>query len=80
MCDNPNVAAKRPSQNSPRPAIRELSADEAAFLAAAVDDGLRIQPRFRPEPLLARTGRGFMASAGVSEIAAAKQPRRSSRK
>jgi hypothetical protein len=49
-----------------------LSSAESAFLAAAVEDGIRIQSRFRPEPMLARTGRGFMASAGVAEIAEAK--------
>jgi hypothetical protein len=46
-----------------------LSAAESAFLSAAVEEGIRIQPRFLPEPLLARTGRGHMAPAGVAEIA-----------
>jgi hypothetical protein len=56
-----------------------LSPEEAAFLQSAVEEGTRIQPRFRPEPLLAKTGRGYMASAGVDEIAAVKR-RRASRK
>jgi len=51
-----------------------FSPAEAAFLASAVEEGIRIQPRFRPEALLARTGRGFMASAGIAELAAAKRP------
>jgi hypothetical protein len=38
-----------------------------------VADGIQIQPRFRPEPMLALTGRGFMKSTGASEIAAAKK-------
>jgi hypothetical protein len=50
-----------------------FSLPESAFLAAAVKDGIRIQRRFRPEPLLARTGRGFMAPSGVTEIAKAKK-------
>jgi hypothetical protein len=53
-----------------------FSTAESAFLTAAVADGIRIQPRFRPEPLLARTGRGFMASTGVTEIARAKRTRK----
>lgn len=58
-----------PHQHQPN-----FSAAESAFLAAAVEDGIRILPRFRPEPLLARTGRGFMAPSGIEEIAARRQP------
>lgn len=72
----PSSRAKT-ARNSPRPIF---TADESAFLAATVEDGIRIQPRFRPEPLLVRTGRGFMESTGISEIAAAKQQSRASRK
>ena len=36
-------------------------------------EGLKIQPRFVAEPLFAKTGKGFMRSAGVEEIAAAKR-------
>ena len=66
------MKAKRPLSVSKSPTPR-FSLAESSFLAAAVNDGIRIQPRFRPEPLLARTGRGFMASSGVAEIAAVKQ-------
>ncbi len=68
------------ARKTPAPSQPKFTAAESVFLAAAVDDGLRIQACFRPEPLLARTGRGFMESTGVSEIAAAKQNRRASRK
>ena len=74
------MTAKR---RNPKPVLspaQKFTAEEASFLAAAVEDGLEIQPRFRPEPLLAKTGRGFMASGGVSEIAAAKNKTRASRK
>ncbi len=65
--------SSRSISKSPAP---DFSAAESSFLAAALEDGIRIQPRFRPEPLLARTGRGFMASSGVAEIAAVKQSAR----
>ncbi|HEX3797982.1 MAG TPA: hypothetical protein VH413_04710 [Verrucomicrobiae bacterium] len=31
-------------------------------------DALRIQDRFVPEPLFARTGRGYLKSQGVSTV------------
>jgi hypothetical protein len=49
-----------------------FSADAAAFISAAVADGLAIQHRFKAEPVYARTGVGYMAPTGVAEIAAAK--------
>ena len=39
---------------------------------AVVADGLRIQPRFKPEPIFAKTGVGLMCSVGVSELEADK--------
>ena len=36
-------------------------------------EGLAIQDRFAAEPVYARTGRGYLKSAGVSEIKAAKE-------
>lgn len=36
-------------------------------------EGLRIQHRFRPEPIYKTTGKGYMAPAGVEEMAAAKK-------
>jgi hypothetical protein len=35
-------------------------------LRAAMRDALRIQDRFVPEPLFAKTGRGYLKSEGVS--------------
>jgi hypothetical protein len=37
-------------------------------LRAAMRDALRIQDRFVPEPLFARTGRGYLKSEGVSTL------------
>ena len=37
-------------------------------LRAAMREALRIQDRFVPEPLFARTGRGYLKSEGVSTI------------
>jgi hypothetical protein len=37
-------------------------------LQAAMREALRIQDRFVPEPLFARTGRGQLKSEGVSTI------------
>jgi hypothetical protein len=38
-------------------------------------DALAIQDRFSAEPVYAKTGKGFLKSAGVREIAAAKVSR-----
>jgi hypothetical protein len=37
-------------------------------LRAAMRDALRIQDRFVPEPLFAKTGRGYLKSEGVSTL------------
>jgi hypothetical protein len=37
-------------------------------LRAAMRDALRIQDRFVPEPLFAKTGRGYLKSDGVSTL------------
>jgi hypothetical protein len=37
-------------------------------LQAAMREALRIQDRFVPEPLFAKTGRGYLKSEGVSTI------------
>ena len=39
---------------------------------ALLKEGLAIQDRFAAEPVYARTGKGFLKSAGVEEIKAAK--------
>ncbi len=50
----------------------EPAAPVNVTLAQLVAEGLRIQHRFTPEPVYARTGRGFLRSSGISEIAEAK--------
>ena len=37
-------------------------------LRAAMKDALRIQDRFVPEPLFAKTGRGYLKSEGVATL------------
>jgi hypothetical protein len=37
-------------------------------LRAAMREALRIQDRFVPEPLFARTGQGYLKSEGVSTL------------
>lgn len=70
-------AAKRRSKprgkNATAVASSKFSPAAANFIAAAVADGLSIQHRFKAEPVYARTGKGFMAPSGVTEIAAAKR-------
>jgi hypothetical protein len=39
---------------------------------AILREGLAIQDRFAAEPVYAKTGKGFLKSAGVEEIKAAK--------
>jgi hypothetical protein len=50
-----------------------LSPTEQALVAVLVADGLRIQEKFRPEPLYKETGKGHYASDTVEEIRQAKQ-------
>jgi hypothetical protein len=52
---------------------RELSVREAAAVRKAVALGLSIQHKFRAEPLYRQTGRGYMASVGVSELTKIKE-------
>lgn len=49
-----------------------LNAEEQAILRAVVEEGLRIQHRFRAEPLYRDTGTGHMKSETVEEIRDAK--------
>lgn len=39
---------------------------------AVLREGLAIQERFSAEPIYAKTGKGFLKSAGVGEVKAAK--------
>jgi len=45
-----------------------MTAGESKFLKEAVKQGLRMQHRFLAEPVLARTGRGYMKSEGVTTL------------
>jgi hypothetical protein len=45
-----------------------MTAAEIKFLKEAVKQGLRMQPRFLAEPVLARTGKGYMKSEGVRTL------------
>ena len=69
---------KTPAKSKRRPSAPALSPAAAAFVAAAVADGLSIQHRFKAEPVYARTGIGYMAPSGVAEIAAAKRAAKAS--
>lgn len=42
------------------------------LLAELIEEGLRIQHRFKPEPIYSKTGKGYLKPSGVEEIQAAK--------
>jgi hypothetical protein len=46
----------------------QVTAEEARFLRAAVRNGLRMQHRFMAEPVLAKTGKGYLKSEGVETL------------
>jgi len=80
----PSGAAMSPVKYQPLVCLANtcVSADDCAVkkpvnvnvtLDELIVEGLKIQPRFVAEPLFAKTGKGFMRTAGVEEIAAAKQ-------
>ena len=62
---------------TPRDSTTTLSPDEQSLVADLVTDGLRIQDKFRPEPLYNETGKGHYASRTVEEIRQAKKSSRS---
>lgn len=45
-----------------------MTAEEAHFFKSAVRNGLRMQHRFVPEPVLSKTGKGYLKSEGVSVL------------
>jgi len=45
-----------------------MTAAENRFLKEAVQQGLRMQHRFLAEPVLARTGKGYLKSEGVATL------------
>ncbi len=42
-----------------------MTEDQHKFLKRTMKDALRIQDRFAAEPVLARTGKGYLKSEGV---------------
>ena len=48
------------------------SFEENPLAQAILGEGLKIQDRFFAEPVYARTGKGYLKSVGVEEIAEAK--------
>jgi hypothetical protein len=45
-----------------------MTVAENKFLKEAIKQGLRMQHRFLPEPVLARTGKGYLKSEGVDTL------------
>jgi len=45
-----------------------VTAVENKFLKEAIKQGLRMQHRFLAEPVLARTGKGYLKSEGVATL------------
>jgi hypothetical protein len=52
---------------------------EERFLRAAIRNGLRMQDRFAAEPVLARTGKGYLKSEGTITLQRIKENSRSAR-
>ena len=48
--------------------IIDVSTAENKFLKEAIKQGLRMQHRFLAEPVLARTGKGYLKSEGVTTL------------
>lgn len=59
--------------------VKEKYADNPLF-QQVLKEGLVIQDRFSAEPVYARTGKGYLKSVGVSEIAEAKEQIRKAKK
>ena len=59
--------------------VKAKYADNPLFLQV-LEEGLAIQDRFSAEPVYARTGKGYLKSVGVSEIAEAKERMRKEKK
>ena len=49
------------------------SYEDHPLARAILQEGLKIQDRFSAEPIYAQTGKGYLKSAGVDEIAEAKK-------
>jgi hypothetical protein len=48
--------------------LNNMTVAENKFLKEAVKQGLRMQHRFLAEPVLARTGKGYLKSEGVTTL------------
>ena len=59
-----------------QPTTTEHELARKKLLEELVADGLAIQDRFRPEPLLKLTGKGYYRSDQVADIAAAKKSKK----
>lgn len=53
-------------------AQRKIDFSDNPLAQRILKEGLAIQDRFSAEPVYARTGKGYLRSVGVSEIAEAK--------
>jgi len=58
--------------------VKKNYADNPLF-QQVLKEGLAIQDRFSAEPVYARTGKGYLKSVGVSEIAEAKEQMRNAK-
>ena len=57
-------------------AQRKIDFSDNPLAQRILKEGLAIQDRFSAEPVYARTGKGYLKSVGVSEIAEAKEQMR----
>jgi hypothetical protein len=48
--------------------LASMTEDQHKFLKRTMKDALRVQDRFAAEPVLARTGKGYMKSEGVTTL------------
>lgn len=55
-----------------RTAPRKIDFSDNPLAQRILKEGLAIQDRFSAEPVYAKTGKGYLKSVGVSEIAEAK--------
>ncbi|MDP4623550.1 MAG: hypothetical protein NWT08_00290 [Akkermansiaceae bacterium] len=56
------------------------SFDDNPLAQAILREGLKIQDRFSAEPIYAKTGKGYLKSVGVAELAEIKRRLKSSLK
>ena len=66
-----HAAQSRVKYEAMKPKVNVKPADDPVF-QRVLADALAIQDRFAAEPVYAKTGKGFLKSAGVEELRAAK--------